>query len=72
MKLLASPTRDELYDLRDDPGERINLAASRPAEVARLRAALQEELARHPAAEGSAVPASREELDALRALGYIH
>jgi arylsulfatase A-like enzyme len=72
MKLLTSPGRDELYDLRDDPGERINLAASRPAEVARLRAALQEELARHPAAEGSAVPASREELDALRALGYIH
>jgi arylsulfatase A-like enzyme len=72
MKLITSPTRDELYDLSDDPGEHTDLAASRPAEVARLRAALQEELARHPAAKGSTAPASREELDALRALGYIH
>ncbi len=32
----------ELYDLRDDPGERRNLASERPNMVKRLRAQLYE------------------------------
>ncbi|HEY2387158.1 MAG TPA: sulfatase [Candidatus Binatia bacterium] len=60
---------DELYDLRDDPGERRNLAAERPREVAELAAAMASMLA-------GAAPAAPPTLDddtraRLRALGYL-
>lgn len=41
------PLHDELYDLIADPGERHDLATTRPALVRQLRALIDEELARH-------------------------
>jgi arylsulfatase A-like enzyme len=41
------PLHDELYDLIADPGERHDLATTRPALVRELRALIDEELARH-------------------------
>jgi choline-sulfatase len=67
-KLVLAP-RVELYDLARDPDELRNLAASRPADVARLTA-----LARQVEARGGAAsvrvddPAAAER---LRALGYV-
>jgi arylsulfatase A-like enzyme len=42
------PGKDELYDLKADPGEKRNVAASRPADLSRLRQALLAELPRTP------------------------
>jgi arylsulfatase A-like enzyme len=63
-------TGDELYDLRDDPGERRNVAAERPREVADLAATMASTLA-------GAAPAGAPRLDdatreRLRALGYLN
>jgi arylsulfatase A-like enzyme/Flp pilus assembly protein TadD len=60
----------ELYDLRADPGERRNLAASRPRDRERLRAGL----ARLRSADvglGGRVPEEEAALERLRALGYV-
>ena len=60
----------ELYDLRADPGERENLAASRPADLARLR----ERLARLRTGDvgvGARVEEEQATLERLRALGYV-
>ncbi|HTW73918.1 MAG TPA: sulfatase [Steroidobacteraceae bacterium] len=45
------PLHDALYDLAADPGETRNLAAQQPALVARLRALIAAQLARHGGAE---------------------
>jgi Flp pilus assembly protein TadD len=59
----------ELYDLREDPREQKNLAASRPADLERLRARLaalrKDERGGGPLTEDAATR------DALRALGYV-
>lgn len=63
----------ELYDLRRDPGERENLAAREPEQVARLGAALEAHLERQRAL-GTVAPAPRldaEERELLRGLGYL-
>lgn len=54
-------SQDALFDLSSDPGETVNLAASEPAAVARLRAAIEEQLAAHGGAlSGKAsTPAAR-------------
>jgi arylsulfatase A-like enzyme len=71
LKLIASPGGVELYDLSQDPGEKRNLVAARPDEVARLEGDLREVLAQHPPAPEGTQPASERELEALRALGYL-
>ncbi len=63
----------QLYDVVADPHERMDLAAGRPAVVARLQAEL-EQLFAAAADRGVATPENRlEELDLerLRALGYV-
>jgi arylsulfatase A-like enzyme len=66
---------DELYDLAADPGEKVNLAASKPIDVRYLRnriEGLKSLQAAHSArAEGSRVELSPEDLEQLRALGYV-
>ena len=69
----ASDGTEELYDLKQDPGELRNLAAERPEKIAELRAALDAGLLE---ARGRAAKAGREVLDdpktleRLRTLGY--
>jgi arylsulfatase A-like enzyme len=58
----------ELYDLRRDPGETRNLAAERPADVARLARALDQEVAFWTAAQGYSASAESERQ--MKALGY--
>ena len=61
----------ELYDIARDPGEREDLSASRPAEVARLRALLLERLGALEARRiGTDVPAGEATLQMLEHLGY--
>jgi arylsulfatase A-like enzyme len=49
-KLIVNGDREELYDLKADPGELVDLAAKQPAKVAELRARLaaRENLAQSP------------------------
>ncbi len=61
----------ELYDLEQDPGERVNLAAERPADVERLRARLSAVLARGLQDEPGEWELSEENQAALRELGYV-
>lgn len=71
LKLIWSAYGDthELYDLDRDPGELANLAAGRPDDVTRLRAAMESAV---PVwSFGRTVAATGEELEQLRALGYI-
>ena len=63
--------RRELYDLARDPGERRDLAADRPGDVARLAAELERLLAARPAAPAAPGNLSPEELEELRSLGYV-
>lgn len=61
--------RDELYDIRDDPGERQNIAGSRDAARVAMRQALDRLLAGRNVDAPS--PVSAEDRDRLRALGYV-
>lgn len=63
--------RRELFDLERDPGERLDLAAARPAEVARLAGQLARLLTAAPAPDAGPGGLSPEELEELRALGYV-
>ncbi|MDH3211968.1 MAG: sulfatase-like hydrolase/transferase [Myxococcales bacterium] len=61
----------ELYDVGRDPGEGKDLAASHPAEVARLRSRLEALLAEAPMSPaGAPVSVDAETLARLDALGY--
>jgi len=69
-KYIEAP-KPELYNLRDDPGEKLNLVAKNPAEVQRLRGELEKMLARRgsqPAAPGNITPETRA---LLGSLGYL-
>jgi arylsulfatase A-like enzyme len=71
---LPDPPEDQLYDLERDPGERRNLAAGSPREVARYRARLEALAPGPPVPAGSETDAA--ELDpqlreSLAALGYL-
>jgi arylsulfatase A-like enzyme/Flp pilus assembly protein TadD len=70
-KYVQAP-RPELYDLREDPDERRDLASERASQVETMRAALVKELVRERRSrpEGHAV-ASDELIEKLGALGYI-
>ena len=74
-RVLAGPVY-ELFDLRDDPGELVDLAAARPGLMASLKLVLLEnkKLARSEAVDSSAESApefSESELERLRSLGYL-
>ena len=76
LKLIINDGPVKLYDLKADPGEKTNLASARPADVTRLRAALDARYAQGKALGakfGATAPASLtpEQVEALRALGYI-
>lgn len=68
-KYIAAP-KAELYNLRDDPGEKMNLAAKNPAEAQRLRGELGKMLARgtKSAPPGKITPETRA---LLGSLGYL-
>ncbi|MBK9644611.1 MAG: sulfatase-like hydrolase/transferase [Deltaproteobacteria bacterium] len=68
LKLMDTPN-PRLFDLRADPGETQNLAAARPEDVARLRAALVEIRAKEESAERLAL--APEMSAQLAALGYV-
>jgi arylsulfatase A-like enzyme len=61
-----------LFDLREDPGETVDVAARFPEEVARRRAALEQWLERMPTPR---IPFGQrftpDELDRLQSLGYL-
>jgi arylsulfatase A-like enzyme len=64
--------KTELFDLPVDPGEAVNLAAGRPADVARLEALLSDYTSRAaPAPPDSDERLSDDALEGLRGLGYI-
>jgi arylsulfatase A-like enzyme len=71
----AEPAARELFDLKDDPGERINLLQSpRRSQLAVLAEMLDERLRRHVASQkGQAdkVQLDQETIDKLKALGYV-
>ncbi len=64
------PWQWELFDLDSDPGETINLIASRPAEAGELRRVVEAWAAR-AGAPGRGRETPGEELDRLKTLGYI-
>lgn len=72
LKLIASSRGEaELYDLASDPGELLDLARERPADVGKLAAGLERWSRDHPTSSGVAAPTlDRQTLDALKALGY--
>ncbi len=74
LKLIAEELpepRVRLYDLGSDPGEQRDLAADRPGDVAALQGALAAWRAQHQAAAPRAVDLTVDEVEALKALGYI-
>lgn len=68
LKLIAT-ARPELYDLAADPEEKSDLAATRPDDVARLRALLEAKGAVPPGASSAVLDA--ETVQQLAALGYV-
>ena len=75
-KLIVHPDsgREELYDLRADPGEQTDLAAARPEVLAGLQARLTEWMERMTAERADREERrklSRREAEALKSLGYI-
>ncbi len=68
LKLIATP-KPELYDVLADPGEKKNLAAERPDDVARLQKLLDGMNAKPPSAKGTTLDADT--LSQLAALGYV-
>jgi len=60
----------ELYDLRADPGELHDLAATEIGARVRLTAALDAWVAAHPATPAG-IPDATDKLEELRALGYV-
>jgi arylsulfatase A-like enzyme len=63
--------RPELYDLRDDPGETRDLAATEPERVEALRRAAERWIALGPIQRGTVPHLDPEAVERLRALGYL-
>lgn len=72
-KLIRENGRSLLFDLEEDPGESVDRAGDRPEDLARLQAALDrfEEASSGYTRRGAEITRSAEELEALRALGYV-
>lgn len=70
-KYLLSGAEEELYDLRADPAEGVNVARSRPVVAGELRRRLETWLAAHPRKPAGAAPISPELRETLRSLGYV-
>lgn len=72
-KYIVSPEMEliELYNLEDDPAETTDLAASEPAALARLAAALHEWQTSTVRLELAPEEMTPEALESLRALGYL-
>lgn len=73
LKYLYFPAqeRGELYDLRQDPGERHDVADQRPAEARELRDEARAIVAAGELLDVQAVPVDAGTLEELRALGYV-
>lgn len=73
-KYITTPPRKvELYQTSDDPGEETDLAAAGENEqLPKMQLLLEEWLSTVPAYAGKKRKLSREELDRLRSLGYVH
>ena len=63
---------EELYDLDGDPGELVDLAPSAPQILDELRSLLRTRLRSSAMAAVNEARLSEEEIERLRALGYIH
>ncbi|MAE69231.1 MAG: hypothetical protein CME06_02050 [Gemmatimonadetes bacterium] len=61
--------RHELYSLRDDPGELTNLVASKDGVRERMLAILSRRIS--DPGSGSHAPMPEEDIERLRALGYV-
>ncbi len=76
LKAILGDGADKLYDLKADPGEKNNLAGSRPADVARLRALADARFAKGKEI-GAKYPLEKpkeltdDQTELLRQLGYI-
>ncbi len=70
-KLILSSAGGELYDLKNDPRERTDLARERPDVVRRLRPLLAQWLKEHPQAPRIAAEPDEALERTLRALGYL-
>lgn len=68
-KYIRAP-REELYDLRADPGETVNLAEKKPKVAAAFRAGL-ETLLRMDSGGEAQVAMDQETIEKLRSLGYV-
>jgi arylsulfatase A-like enzyme len=68
---LRHPTRSELFNLDNDPGELANLLEDHPEIVDRLKADLLARNCIPPDQFGGPSQMSEEDLQRLRALGYI-
>ena len=63
---------EELYDLGEDPAERINLVSESPLHLTKLRELMREYMRSAAASRKSdLVPLDEETRDQLRALGYL-
>jgi arylsulfatase A-like enzyme len=70
---LTTNRTEELYDVRADPAEKSDLAGAQPAWAAAHRQALQRFLlSLVPETPSPIKPLAPAELEALRALGYVH
>jgi len=72
-KFISKGERTELYDLEQDPGETTNLASADPQRVKKFRAALIafEQKNSPVTATSEKIEITPEQLEALRALGYV-
>ncbi len=68
---LVRTTRDRLFDLSADPGEVQDVAAERPADVARLGRQLDEQLSGRVGGDGAQLVVDAGTAQRLEALGYI-
>jgi tetratricopeptide (TPR) repeat protein len=69
-KYIDAP-KAELYDLSKDPGERVNILPAHPAEARRIKAQLDELMARHAAPQRQSAPETLARTrEVLGSLGY--